>query len=228
LKFVKLLLAAALLPFLWSSLRFGYELSAKIGYAWPWQELLLLAIGSLIATVAFGLLPRPMWLYVFGHEATHALAVWISGGKVSKFQVSSDGGHIISDRMSAWIALSPYIIPFYPLVIGLAWVGAATIWGTLREWQNLFWIVWGCSWGFHFAFTFSVLRTEQPDFSSQGYIFSFVTIALGNLWLLLALFWWWLKPVAIGEGFSILWNLTGQSYLSIWDFLVAFQKSAAR
>lgn len=227
-KIIKLLLAAALLPFLWSSLHFAFELFVRVGDSWPWRELLLLSVGSAIATLAFGLLPRPMWLYVFGHETTHALAVWVSGGKVSKFSVSSQGGHIVSDKISVWIALSPYILPFYPLVLGLAWVASASVFSVLKDWQDIFWVAWGISWGFHFAFTFSVIRTEQPDFSSQGYIFSFVTIALGNLWLLLALFWWWLKPLPLDAGFSLLGQLVLRDYHALWTLLLSFQKAASR
>lgn len=227
-KIIKLLLAVVLLPFLWSSLRFAFELFTRVGDSWPWHQLLLLSIGSLLATLAFGLLPRPTWLYVFGHETTHALAVWISGGKVSRFRVSSEGGHIISDRISVWIALSPYILPFYPLVVGLAWVGMTVLWPGVKAGQDAFWAIWGLCWGFHFAFTFSVIRTEQPDFSSQGYLFSFVTIALGNLWLLLALFWWWLRPLSLENSFSLLGQLIFQSYHFLWNALLSFQKAGPR
>ena len=32
------------------------------------------------------LLPKPMWVYVFGHELTHALWTWLFGGRVKKFK----------------------------------------------------------------------------------------------------------------------------------------------
>src|SRR5262245_28926576 len=40
----------------------------------------------------FLLLPKPMWVYVFGHELTHALWAWLFGGRVKKFKVTAKGG----------------------------------------------------------------------------------------------------------------------------------------
>jgi hypothetical protein len=42
----------------------------------------LLSIGVLGWLIAYLILPKPFWLYVFGHEFTHALAVYMMQGKV--------------------------------------------------------------------------------------------------------------------------------------------------
>jgi len=39
--------------------------------------------------VIYLLLPKPMWIYVFGHELTHAVWTWLMGGRVKKFKASS-------------------------------------------------------------------------------------------------------------------------------------------
>src|SRR5207247_2098030 len=44
------------------------------------------------------LLPKPMWVYVFGHELTHALWTWLLGGRVKKFKASAKGGHVLVTR----------------------------------------------------------------------------------------------------------------------------------
>jgi hypothetical protein len=56
------------------------------------------------------LLPKPMWIYVFGHELTHVLWVWLFGGSVKKFKVTSNGGHVIVDKTNFIIALSPVFL----------------------------------------------------------------------------------------------------------------------
>ena len=56
-----------------------------------------------------------MLVYVFGHELTHALWVWLMGGRVSRFRVGRDGGHIVTDRNNFWIALAPYFFPLYSI-----------------------------------------------------------------------------------------------------------------
>ena len=40
--------------------------------------------GAACWIVVFILLPKPMWIYVFGHELTHALWTWLFGGEVKK------------------------------------------------------------------------------------------------------------------------------------------------
>ena len=39
--------------------------------------------------------PKPMWIYVFGHEFTHAAATMAFGGRVTGLKVTSDGGHVL-------------------------------------------------------------------------------------------------------------------------------------
>jgi hypothetical protein len=69
-------------------------LPVNLGVTWAVAEVVRDGIGSvqfwvpLLAGVALWLLlyntlPRPMWLYVFGHELTHALCAWCFGAKVS-------------------------------------------------------------------------------------------------------------------------------------------------
>ena len=41
--------------------------------------------GVVLWLVTFFGLPRPLWLYVFGHELTHAIWVMIMGGRVHRF-----------------------------------------------------------------------------------------------------------------------------------------------
>ena len=151
------------------------------------------------------LLPKPMWIYVFGHELTHALWVWLFGGRVKKFKASSAGGHVIVDKTNSLIALAPYFFPLYAcLVVGLFAIGHL-IW----NWQSC--LVWfhllvGAAYAFHVTLTTHVLKTRQSDITSQGYLFSTVVIFLGNIFVLLAglplltakldlvtMFHWWFK-----------------------------------
>ena len=130
------------------------------------------------------MLPKPMWIYVFGHELTHALWVWLFGGRVKKFKASSDGGHVIVDKINFLIALAPYFFPLYAgLIVALFAIGHL-IW----NWQS--YLVWfhllvGAAYAFHVTLTAHVLKTRQSDITSQGYLFSAVVIFLGNALVLL-------------------------------------------
>ena len=54
----------------------------------------------------FLLLPKPMWVYVFGHELTHALWAWLFGGRVKKFKVTAKGGHVVITKSNFLIVLA--------------------------------------------------------------------------------------------------------------------------
>ena len=79
-KWIKFIIAVLLLPVcagaaraLWLVLRAGY------GADTVWIPLLA---GAACWMVIFLLLPKPMWIYVLGHELTHALWTWLFGGAV--------------------------------------------------------------------------------------------------------------------------------------------------
>ena len=106
-KWVKLIVAIVLLP-------------VCVGAAWAlW--LVLRASGSADTTwvpliagfvcwlVIYLLLPRPMWVYVFGHELTHALWTWACGGQVKQFKATAEGGHVIVSKTNFIIALAPHL-----------------------------------------------------------------------------------------------------------------------
>lgn len=143
-----------------------------------------IAAGAGCWLVIYLLLPKPMWVYVFGHELTHALWVWVFGGSVKKFKVTSNGGHVMVDRNNFIIALSPYFFPLYVVIIVAIFLAGHLIWG----WKDLF--VWfhllvGAAYAFHITLTAHALKTEQTDITSQGYLFSAVVIFLGNVLVLL-------------------------------------------
>src|SRR6266699_1585458 len=65
------------------------------------------------------LLPKPMWVYVFGHELTHALWTWLFGGRVKKFKATSEGGHVVVTKNNFVIVLAPYFFPLYAALVVL-------------------------------------------------------------------------------------------------------------
>lgn len=63
-----------------------------------------------------------MWIYVFGHELTHALWAWVFGGKIFEMKVSSEGGVVRTDKSNFLIVLAPYFFPVYVLITLLLWL----------------------------------------------------------------------------------------------------------
>ncbi len=121
----------------------------------------------------------PIRTYVFGHELTHAIATWISGGKVKHFHVSKKGGHVKVSKTNAFIALAPYIIPLYAFLLLLAVFTVNHFYPLKPYWQ---WVLWflGGTFGFHTALTAYALKMDQPDLKTSGKFLSAVIIYLGN------------------------------------------------
>ncbi len=129
-------------------------------------------------------LPKPMWIYVFGHELTHALWTWLFGGQVKKMKVTAKGGHVIISKTNFVIALAPYFFPLYVVLV----VGGFALGNLIWNWHG--YLVWfhlcvGAAYAFHLTLTIYVLRTQQSDITDQGYLFSAVVIFLGNVGVLL-------------------------------------------
>ena len=140
--------------------------------------------GAACWLVIFLMLPKPMWIYVVGHELTHAVWVWLFGGKVKRFKASSEGGHVVVSKSNFLIALAPYFFPFYAFIVVVIFGTGHLIWGWPR------FLVWfhlliGAAYAFHVTLTWHVLKTRQSDITSQGYLFSAVIIFLGNVAVLL-------------------------------------------
>jgi len=130
------------------------------------------------------LLPKPMWVYVFGHELTHVLWTWAFGGKVKKFKAGSEGGHVVVNRSNFLIALAPYFFPFYAFLVVLVFLARRWIW----NWQAYvawFHLLLGAAYAFHLTLTWHILKSQQSDITEHGYLFSAVVIFLGNMAVLL-------------------------------------------
>jgi len=127
-----------------------------------------------------------MRTYVFGHELTHALAAWMSGGKVHTFKVSKKGGSVTVTKPNLFVALAPYIIPLYSLILMAIFFGVNYLYNVMMYW-NYFLAVLGASLAFHAALTVYALKQDQPDLKSGGKFLSGVMIVLGNSFALVFL-----------------------------------------
>jgi hypothetical protein len=182
LKWLKFFIAILLLPVCAGmALALGAILRACGGADTTWVPFLG---GVACWCVIFFMLPKPMWIYVFGHELTHALWAWLFGGQVKKMKVTSCGGHVIITKTNFLIALAPYFFPLYAVIVITVFAAGHLFWG----WEKVFAIfdlLLGAAYAFHVSLTIHALQTEQSDITSQGYLFSGVVIFLGNAGILL-------------------------------------------
>lgn len=213
-RWVKSVVAVFLLPLAWvlTQTFFGAFARATV-YAdfWATEEFWFFSLGVIIWLVPFFMLPRPVTCYVFGHELTHAIWVWMMGGRVSEFRVSASGGHILADRINTWIALAPYFFPIYSLIV-LALYGVAGCFWDMTPLRPVLFMLIGATWAFHITFTLWMIPRGQSDLAYGGNFFSLVIIYILNL-VLLSIF-------LIVASYSISWTGFGRDLArNAWHFM---------
>jgi hypothetical protein len=150
---------------------------------WRTTEFMYFCGGAVLWAVLFVSLPKPLVIYVFGHELTHVIWVWLLGGQVSGFRVSRKGGHIVTDTHTFWIALAPYFFPIYSVMVIAGW-GITSIFLNLEPYRPWLYAIIGVTWAFHVSFTLWMIPKGQSDITHHGTFFSLVIIYLMNLLVL--------------------------------------------
>lgn len=202
-KWFKTIVALALSPLCYGAVWALWRVLQQSGNATTiWVGLLG---GAACWVVIYGLLPKPMLAYVYGHELTHVLWTWLFLGKVKKFKATAKGGHVIITRSNFLIALAPYFFPLYAVMVVAVYAGGYWFlnWKPYLVWFHL---LLGATYAFHVTLTWHALKIEQTDVTDHGYVFSAVIIFLGNMTVLLLAvplltakvgvltsFGWWMK-----------------------------------
>ncbi len=128
------------------------------------------------------------WSYVLGHELTHALAAWATGGSVYALSVGEKEGHVELSHSSVFVALAPYCVPFYALAVALGY--RILLWAKPDAGgEALFLFLLGGSLGAHLLLTWdSLTKARQPDLDAAGgVLFSVVLIAIANALMIMLL-----------------------------------------
>lgn len=185
-RWVKSVVGVFLLPLAWVLTQTFFSVFTHVtvhAEFWATAEFWFFSLGVLIWLVPFFMLPRPVTCYVFGHELTHAIWVWLMGGRVSEFRVTAKGGHIMADKINTWIALAPYFFPIYSL-LAIAVYGLAGLFWDMTPFQPVLFMLIGATWAFHVTFTLWMIPKGQSDLAYGGMFFSLIVIYLLNLALL--------------------------------------------
>jgi len=188
-RWLKFIIALFLLPLSWvlTEAFFNCFSVATLQHRfWASTEFWFFGLGFVLWLIAFFGLPKPLLIYVYGHELTHAVWVWLMGGRVTAFKARASGGYIITDKSNFLIALAPYFFPIYSLLVIALW-GGVSLFRPLEGHQEYLFALIGLTWGFHFTFTLWMIPKGQTDLTEHGTFFSLVIIYLMNL-ALLALF----------------------------------------
>jgi hypothetical protein len=118
---------------------------------------------------------RPLFLYVMGHELTHALAAVLQGGQADDLRVSTKGGMVKVNRSNFIVNLAPYFFPIYTAAGAGIWAIAAE---AFKPWLAG---LLGLTLAFHFALTLFSLKEHQSDIAEVGWFFAFPFILALNV-----------------------------------------------
>lgn len=147
-----------------------------------------------------------MWLYVAGHELTHAFFALVFRGNVTDIKVTAtEGGYIKTNKSNFVITLSPYFFPFYTILAIIAWGIAEWLFYDFTE-SQYFWLygIIGLTWMFHIAYSIWMLQGEQSDIKVNGRLFSYTVIFLINMLVISSLLII-ASPGATFKEFAIAW-----------------------
>lgn len=170
----------------------------------PWSQGQLpwfaVGFGAYLAVQIF--LWKPLFLYVMGHELTHALAAVLQGGRADDLHVSTKGGKVLVNRSNFMVNLAPYFFPIYTVGACLVWMVAAD------RFLPFISALVGFTLAFHFALTLFSLKQHQSDIAEVGWFFALpLILALNVLICLLVLRLLARGPVALGAFFLDAWGV---------------------
>lgn len=181
-RWVKSVIGVVLLPFCWGAVVALLKVLRATGSADTFWVAFL--GGAACWLVVFLLLPKPMRLYVLGHELTHALWTWLCLGKVKRFKIGVRGGHVVVNRKNFLVVLAPYFFPVYAVLLVTVFLLGRVLFGWPGQ-SAWFHLLLGAAYAFHLTLTWHILHARQSDIASQGWLFSAVIIFLGNIAVLL-------------------------------------------
>ena len=128
--------------------------------------------------------PVLVYVYVLGHELTHAIAAKLCFGHVRDFKIDFDGGYVETDTDNLFIALAPYFVPLWMLF----WLGALWVVNLCYPFETYlpwFYAGFGFWWTFHLYWTIWVIPREQPDMLENGLELSMLITILMNILILI-------------------------------------------
>ena len=183
----------------------------------------LLGVATYVALMVVRVVnPILVYVYVLGHELTHALAAKLCMGKVQKLKIDLNGGYVETDADNLFIALSPYFVPLW-MCCWLLILWLANLVYPFPEWGAWFYAGGGFWWSFHLYWTVWVIPREQPDMLENGLLFSLLLIMIMNIGILLAVLCCFgvITPAGYGQDFLNAAMQIYESLCALWAWLNA-------
>jgi uncharacterized membrane protein YidH (DUF202 family) len=145
------------------------------GYDRITTEMLLFCGGFGFFVVLFLLFGPPVKSYILEHELSHVIFAALSGVRVKKVVIRKYEGYVRTEKVNLVIALAPYSLPLYTLVVFTVYRVVA-LFNPGAIITSIFYFLMGLTVAFHLVATVHYLQLEQPDLKRYGYFPSLVLI----------------------------------------------------
>jgi hypothetical protein len=129
------------------------------------------------------ILCRPIKIYIFGHEISHAIIGILSGAKIKKINVGKNSGSVVLTKNNILITLAPYFFPIYTFTVIIVYICLGWFMN-IKQLYGYYLFLIGFSVSFHIALTIYTLFIEQLDLKVYGAFFSYVVILVANITIL--------------------------------------------
>ena len=171
--------------------------------------------GALAYCILHLLIFKPDFLYVLGHEFTHAVATIFSGGKATNIKVSGKGGSVRSTKPNAFVMLAPYLIPGYAVLLAVLYF-LLSFFIDVGKFSNIFIFLIGFTLMLHLTYTSQSIREKQSDLVKSGYLFSISFIYIANLVIIFGIISLLFKDAGCLDFISGAYVRSKQFYYSFW------------
>lgn len=215
-KAIRLTLGVLFLPMAIGFCLAFYEQVASIRKVGAPEILFLLGVTAYLAFHV--LVTAPTRAYVLGHELMHASATWLSGGKVQGFHVGSKSGSVVANKVTSLIALAPYLVPIYAVLLSLLF-GVAGLFWEMTRWTPWFFFGLGATLAFHLVFTINSLKEKQSDLEVVGPLLGLGLILWMNLTIVIGVMDIMVPEIHIGTYFHFGLERSQGIYRSIFTQL---------
>lgn len=153
------------------------------GYDRLVPPMLWLLAGFGFFALLFLLFGAPARTYILEHELSHVLVAMLTGVRVKKMSLRRDRAYVKTDRVTPLIALIPFALPLYTLVLGVAYRIAERHLGHPVASAGAYVLI-GATLSFHLLATVHYLQLEQPDLHRYGAFASLVLVSVWSIALL--------------------------------------------
>ncbi len=177
-RIIKLILAVLLIPLCLGLLK-GFFTQFSFFSSFTAHKLFFIAGFGVYLIIQF-LFFKPMRIYIFGHELTHAIGALLCGSKIKQFKVNKKKGSLVVSKSNFFISLAPYFFPLYTTIILLLYF-VLNKFIDIAPYTRWFMFATGFTLSFHLALTLYAILEGQPDIRKTGILFSLVLIIIVNI-----------------------------------------------